>query len=165
MKQKMQIIPPVPSGWKSWEALMELALEQAVLAQLHGEVPVGAVVVAPDGAVLGSGRNRPIATCDPTAHAEILAIRQACIHTGNYRLDDAVLVVTLEPCHMCTGAIIHARLAGVVYGASDKRAGAVDSCLDGLELPFHNHRPWYMSGVCEAECSRLLAEFFKEKRQ
>ncbi len=129
------------------------------------EVPVGALVVSPEGRILGRGRNSPIGSCDPTAHAEITALRRAAEVLGNYRLDGCLLVVTLEPCLMCVGAIVHARIAGVVYGASDLKAGAVVSCLDGFEQPFLNHRVWHMGGICEGACADMLRGFFEERRE
>ncbi|MCC8194879.1 MAG: nucleoside deaminase, partial [Deltaproteobacteria bacterium] len=132
-----RIMPTPPPSWPTWEALMREALNEARHAVIAGEVPVGAVVVAPSGAVIGRGHNAPIASNDPTAHAEIAAIRQAARATGNYRLTGCVLAVTLEPCLMCAGAIVQARINGVVFGASDPRAGAVSSRLDGFELSLH----------------------------
>lgn len=159
----MKIIPPPPPGWNSWEELMNLAMAEADKAEQAGEVPVGAIVVSQDGEILGQGYNSPILDNDPSAHAEIVAIRSACQKVHNYRLDGAILVVTLEPCQMCAGAIIHSRLAGVVYGAADPKAGAVDSCFDGLEQSFHNHTVWYMSGISADKCSKQLATFFRRK--
>lgn len=153
-------VPPPPPG-HTWEGLMALALEEARLAEREGEVPVGAVVVAADGRILSRAHNAPIRLNDPTAHAEILALRAAGEASGNYRLNDAVLVVTLEPCLMCTGAIVHSRLAGLVYGAADARAGAVTSCCDGLEHSFLNHHVWHMGGVRAEECAALLRAFFQ----
>ena len=140
---------------------MALALEEARLAAREGEVPVGAVVAAADGHILARAHNAPISLNDPTAHAEILALRAAGNACGNYRLSGAVLVVTLEPCLMCTGALVHSRLAGVVYGAADARAGAVASCCDGLEHSFLNHQVWHMGGIRAAECAALLRDFFQ----
>lgn len=162
--RKMTICPPVPKGHESWDALMDEALCEARKAEVVGEVPVGAVIVAPDGSILARAHNEPILRNDPSAHAEVLAIRKACEMLGNYRLDDCVLVVTLEPCMMCAGAIVHARLAGVVFGALDDKAGAVASCLDCLEQPFLNHKAWYMSGIQENACTALLSSFFAAKR-
>ncbi len=156
-------VPPAPPGW-TWDALMDAALAQARKAADLGEVPVGAVVVDRQGRIIGAGHNTPVATHDPSAHAEMVALREACRSTGNYRLDGAVLVVTLEPCLMCAGAMVHARVAGVVYGAPDLKAGAVTSCLDALDQPFHNHRVWHMGHVRAAECGALLQEFFRERR-
>ena len=143
---------------------MEKALSEARQAQAEGEVPVGAVVVDPDGRILGQAHNQPVTSSDPSAHAEILAMRRAGQTLGNYRLERCVLVVTLEPCFMCTGAMVHSRLAGVVYGAADSRAGAVESCFNGLDLPFHNHRVWHMGGIEAQDCADLLQIFFRKNR-
>ncbi len=159
-----RIIPSPPPSWESWENLMRLALDQATLAAHDGEVPVGAVVVAPDGAVIGRGRNAPLQANDPTAHAEIQALRQAAQTLGNYRLTGCVLLATLEPCLMCAGALVHARVKGLVYGAADPRAGAVVSQLEGLELPHHNHTVWHCGGILEEECAALLRGFFSARR-
>ncbi len=160
-----RIMPPPPPGWADWENLMAEALAEARLAAAEGEAPVGALVVAGGGTILGRGRNAPESSLDPTAHAEIAALRAACAAARNYRLEGAVLVVTLEPCLMCAGALAHARLAGVVYGAADPRAGAVNSCLDGLDLPFLNHRVWHMGGILAGPCADLLRDFFAVRRQ
>jgi tRNA(adenine34) deaminase len=144
---------------------MHEALQLAHAAQERGDVPVGAVVVGGNGRILGRGENRTIFENDPTAHAEILALRQACEQSGNYRLTDAVLVVTLEPCIMCLGAIIQARLAGVVYAARDPKAGCLVSRMEGTELPWSNHHFWALGGVLEDECSSLLSGFFQKRRQ
>ena len=143
---------------------MREALTEACHAQAHGEVPVGAVVVAPDGTIIGRGHNAPIALNDPTAHAEIMAIRQATGTIKNYRLTDCILAVTLEPCLMCTGAIVHARLRGIIFGAFDSRSGAVSSQLDGFELALHNHSPWQAGGILETECAAMLHSFFAPRR-
>ena len=143
---------------------MRLSLVEAEKALARDEVPVGAVIVSPSGGVVGRGHNAPVAFNDPTAHAEIVAIRDAARRTGNYRLTGCVLAVTLEPCIMCAGAIVHARLGGVVFGARDARAGAVMSHLDGFELPFHNHTPWQADGILEGECAALLRNFFAARR-
>ena len=160
-----RIIPTPPLHWPAWEALMREALAEAEQAGAAGEVPVGAVVVSGSGQIIGRGRNAPELAHDPTAHAEIMALRDACRTVGNYRLEGSVLVVTLEPCMMCAGAMVHARIAGVVYGAADSKAGAVMSCLDGLEQPFLNHSVWHMGGICEQECGNMLREFFAGKRE
>ncbi len=155
----------LPPGWSSWEELMAEAVCEARTARDQGEVPVGALVVDADGEILGRGRNSPINANDPTAHAEIIAIRAACAKTGNYRLPPGViLVVTLEPCLMCLGAAVHARIGGLVFGAHDPKSGAVESCLNGPELPFLNHRLLTLSGVCAAECAELLTSFFQARR-
>lgn len=143
---------------------MALALDEARQAEAEGEVPVGALVVAADGRLLVRAHNRPVALHDPTAHAEVLALRAAGASLGNYRLGGCVLVVTLEPCAMCAAALAHARLAGVVYGAADRLAGAVSSCAETLEQPFLNHRVWHMGGVLAEECAALLRDFFARRR-
>ena len=140
---------------------MRLALAEAANASAQGEIPVGALVLDAAGRILSRGFNQCIGRHDPTAHAEILALRAAGESAGNYRLNGAFMVVTLEPCQMCAGALVHARLAGVLYGARDARAGAVESCLDGLDQYFHNHRVWHCGGILEAECAKILTDFFK----
>lgn len=144
---------------------MSEALREAEKAQEHNEVPVGAVIVDGKGRLVGAGHNEPLARDDPSAHAEILAIRAAGKNLRNYRLDGCVLVVTLEPCLMCTGAIVHARLTGLVYGAADNKAGAIASCFNGLDLPFLNHRVWHMGGIAAPACAGLLQAFFQRSRQ
>jgi len=144
------------------EPFMRLALAQAALAREAGEVPVGAVVVL-EGAVLGRGYNQPIGASDPTAHAEILALREAARAAGNYRLTGATLYVTVEPCLMCVGAIVHARVGTVVYGVPDPKGGAVRSLLDPDSIPL-NHRFEAIEGVLADECRELLQGFFRERR-
>jgi len=144
-------------------ALMEAALEQARLALEAGEVPIGAVV-ALDGDIVGRGFNQPIGANDPTAHAEIAAIRDAARRLGNYRLTGATLAVTIEPCLMCVGALVHARIGTLVYGALEPRSGAVVSSVRAGELPGLNHRFAVVGGVREEECRELIQEFFKERR-
>ncbi len=144
------------------ETFMRQALAQAELARAEGEVPVGAVLVR-DGAVVGRGYNRPVGTSDPTAHAEVLALREAARAAGNYRLPGATLYVTVEPCLMCVGAIVHARVATVVYGAADPKGGAVRSLLDPSALPL-NHRFETIEGVLADECRRVLQDFFRARR-
>ena len=141
---------------------MGQALEQARRARDAGEVPVGAVVVL-GGQLVGEGFNQPIAALDPTAHAEIVALRDAARRTLNYRLTGASLYVTLEPCLMCVGAIVHARVETVVYGVADPKGGAVRSLLDPASLPL-NHRFAVLAGVREDECRSLLQAFFRERR-
>lgn len=145
------------------ETYMRLALAQAKRAVDRGEVPVGAVVVS-SGKVLGRGYNRPISRKDPTAHAEMVAIRRACQRAGNYRLSNCDLYVTLEPCPMCMGAIMQARIRKVVYGTLDPKAGAVRSVM---RFPFKkmNHRPELKGGPLAEECGLLLKEFFRRKRK
>ena len=145
-------------------AFMTLALEQARVAMTAGEVPVGAVVVR-HGQVIASGSNAPIAGHDPTAHAEILALRAAAQVIGNYRLPDCELFVTLEPCAMCVGAMLHARLKRVVFGASDPKTGAAGSVIDLFVNPRLNHQTRLQGGLLETECSALLQTFFQERRQ
>jgi len=143
--------------------LMHAALEQARKAQAAGEVPVGAVVVK-DGKIVGVGFNAPIGRHDPTGHAEILALRDAAAQLGNYRLPGCELYVTLEPCAMCVGAMLHARIARLVYGASDPKTGACGSVLDLFSEPRLNHHATVTPGVMAEECGALLREFFAAKR-
>ena len=145
------------------DELMGAALEEARRACDAGEVPIGAVV-AIDGAIVGRGFNQPISSGDPTAHAEIVAIREAARRTGNYRLTGAALCVTIEPCLMCVGALVHARIGTLVYGAAEPRTGAVISTVRGGELPGLNHRFEVVCGVREAECRDLVQTFFRDKR-
>jgi tRNA(Arg) A34 adenosine deaminase TadA len=142
---------------------MGLALEEARRAAAEGEVPIGAVVVL-DEQVIGRGHNRPIAAMDPTAHAEILALRQAALTMRNYRLPGAVLYATVEPCAMCCGAALHARLARVVYGAPDPKAGAARTLYRLLDDPRMNHQATVTGGVRSQECAALLGEFFQARR-
>jgi len=144
------------------EAAMGLALAQAQAAQYAGEVPVGAVVVH-QGRVVGAGHNSPIGDHDPSAHAEINAMRQAAQNLGNYRLEDCTLFVTLEPCAMCCGAIAHARLERLVYGAAEPKTGAVASVTRLFELPGMN-APAVQGGVMAEACGELIQSFFREKR-
>ncbi|MFH8464951.1 tRNA adenosine(34) deaminase TadA [Streptomyces sp. NPDC017991] len=141
---------------------MRLALEQAGLAGRGKDVPVGAVVLAPDGTtVLATGHNEREAAGDPTAHAEVLAIRRAAARTGEWRLAGCTLVVTLEPCTMCAGALVQSRVDRVVYGARDEKAGAAGSLWDVVRDRRLNHRPEVIAGVLDEECARLLTEFFR----
>ena len=144
---------------------MQQALALARQAANDGEVPVGAVVVdGAGGLLLGQGRNNPIGRRDPTAHAEILALREAAAKIGNYRLPGAVLYVTLEPCMMCVGALVHARIERLVFGAPEPRTGAVVSREQGLASSAHNHRVAVTAGVMQDECAALLQKFFQERR-
>ena len=144
---------------------MGYALELAKCAASQGEVPVGAVVVDPaDNALLGRGRNRVIEDNDPTAHAEIVALRDAGARRGNYRLPGATLYVTVEPCTMCAGALVHARIERLVLGAPEPKAGAVVSRARVLDNPAHNHRVAVSGGVMAAECGALMRAFFAERR-
>jgi tRNA(adenine34) deaminase len=141
---------------------MEMALAQARLAQAAGEVPIGAVVVV-DGKPIAEGFNQPISTADPTAHAEVVALRRAANVLGNYRLSEATLYVTIEPCLMCVGAVLNARVRRVVYGADEPKFGAVRSLLRVEDLRL-NHRFEVVAGVLEEECRALLVEFFRTRR-
>jgi len=145
------------------EKWMGRALELARRAEAECEVPVGAVVVM-DGKEIGAGWNRPIGSHDPSAHAEIMALRDAAADMRNYRLTGSTLYVTLEPCPMCAGAIVHARVARVVYGATDPRAGAAGSVFNLLGSDVLNHRAEVQGGVLAQECSGLLQEFFRSRR-
>jgi tRNA(adenine34) deaminase len=145
------------------ESLMGEALDLARRARDAGEVPVGAVVSI-DGEIAGRGFNQPISARDPTAHAEIVAIRAAAARVGNYRLTGATLAVTVEPCLMCVGALVHARIARLVYGTAEPRSGAVVSSVRAGELSCHNHRFTVVSGVREEECRELLQAFFRDRR-
>ena len=142
---------------------MDIALALARAAGERGEVPVGAVVVR-DGAVIGRGGNAPISACDPTAHAEIAAMREAAMHCGNYRLVGCTLYVTLEPCAMCAGAMLHARIARLVFGAGDPKTGACGSVLDLFAEPRLNHHASVERGIRADECGRLLSDFFAARR-
>ena len=146
------------------ECAVRAALGAAREALVTGDIPVGAVVIGPSGEVLASACNAREATNDPTAHAEVLALRSASAALGSWRLDGCTLAVTLEPCTMCAGASVLARLDRVVYGADDPKAGAVGSLWDVVRDRRLNHRPEVAAAVCEAECSALLADFFAAKR-
>src|ERR1035437_2696223 len=145
------------------EILMRAALDEARRAGAAGEVPVGAVV-AIGGEIVGRGDNQPISAADPTAHAQIVAPRDAARHVGNSPLTDAILAVTIEPCLMCVGALVHARIGTLVYGAAELKSGAIVSAVRGGELPGLNHRFAVVSGVCEGECRELVQAFFRERR-
>ncbi len=146
------------------QMFMQSALEQAQNAQLVGEVPVGAVVVR-DGRIIGTGFNQPIGSHDPTSHAEIIALRQAALSSGNYRLPDCDLYVTLEPCAMCVGAMLHARLRRVVFGAFDRKTGAAGSVLNLFAEAAINHHTEAIGGVLAGESVAMLRGFFEERRQ
>jgi tRNA(adenine34) deaminase len=145
------------SGW------MRQALDQARLAGERGEIPIGAVVVM-DDSVIGGGHNQPISAVDPTAHAEIVALREAARTVGNYRLTGATMYVTVEPCLMCVGALVHARIGTVVFGAPEPKAGALESTQRAHEHPALNHRLIVVSGVLATECRDLMQAFFSKKR-
>ena len=142
---------------------MSQALELALQARDHGEVPVGAIVVH-DGAVIGEGFNQPISLADPSAHAEMQAMRNAAQRLDNYRLLDATLYVTLEPCAMCAGAMVHARIKRLVYGAADPKTGATGSVFNLVQSEQLNHRLEVEGGVLEKECGELLKDFFRKRR-
>jgi len=145
----------------SW---MEAALLEATQAEAAGEVPVGAVVVC-DGRIVGRGANRNLADSDPTAHAEIVALREAARSLGNHRLGECEMFVTIEPCAMCAGALIHSRLKRLVYGADDPKAGAVRSVLQVLNHPRLNHQMEVTSGVLAGRCAELMQAFFRSRRK
>ncbi len=142
---------------------MEAALEQARLGLAAGEVPIGAVLVI-DGCIVARAFNKPIGSSDPTAHAEILVLRKAAQAAGNYRLTDAEVYVTLEPCLMCVGALVHARVRAVIYGATEPKTGALASTLRALDTPGLNHRFAVTGGVLDEEARELIQRFFLEKR-
>lgn len=145
------------------ETFMRAALDLSRSAEEAGEVPIGAVV-ALDGHIVGRGFNQPIRTNDPTAHAEIVALRDAARHVGNYRLAGARLYVTVEPCLMCVGALVHARIDTLVFGTAEPKAGAVVSTIRALEHTALNHRVTVVSGVLESECREIVQSFFKQRR-
>jgi tRNA(adenine34) deaminase len=146
------------------ETFMRAALDEALRGSSAGEVPVGAVVVL-DGEIVGRGFNQPIGSHDPTAHAEIVAIRAAAGAVGNYRLVGATLYVTIEPCLMCVGAMVHARVGTLVFGAPEPKAGAVVSSCRAHEFPSLNHRIEVVGGVLEEDCRAIIQEFFKSRRE
>jgi tRNA(adenine34) deaminase len=146
-----------------WADAMERALDEAVAALAHGDVPIGAVVVR-EGAVIAARHNERELTGDPTAHAEILAVRDAAAALGQWRLDDCTMVVTLEPCAMCAGALVNARVARLVYGAADPKAGAAGSLMSLVADPRLNHRMPVVVGVEAERCGRLLVDFFASRR-
>lgn len=147
----------------SADAFMRAALEQALEAKQRGEVPIGAVVVL-DDAIVGRGFNQPIGSHDPTAHAEIVALRDAARRVSNYRLTGATLYVTIEPCQMCVGAMVHARIARIVFGAREPKAGAIESAMRAHEHPALNHRMEAVGGVLEEECRAMIQDFFADRR-
>ncbi|MFE5770675.1 tRNA adenosine(34) deaminase TadA [Streptomyces sp. NPDC056485] len=146
-----------------WRNSMRLALAEAARAVPAGDVPVGAVVLGPDGELLATGYNEREATGDPTAHAEVLALRRAAARLGEWRLPGCTLVVTLEPCVMCAGALVQSRVARVVYGADDEKAGAAGSLWDLVRDRRLNHRPEVIRGVLAQECARQLTDFFRDR--
>lgn len=156
-------MPPMTLSPSAEEACMHRALDLAREGAARGEVPVGAVLVK-DGVVVGEGFNCPISTNDPTAHAEVVALRDAARRLGNYRLDGCTLYVTLEPCLMCCGAMVHARVKEVVYGADEPKTGSVVSRMEALSLPGHNHRVLSRGGLLAPESAALLSDFFRARR-
>ncbi len=146
------------------DVFMTAALDEARRGLAAGEVPVGAVLVV-DGAIVARAFNQPIGTVDPTAHAEVLVLREAARTIGNYRLGGAVVYVTVEPCLMCVGALVHARVREVVYGAAEPRAGALISAVRALDIPGLNHQFAVTAGVLEESCRELMVQFFKERRR
>ncbi|MGM0424128.1 MAG: nucleoside deaminase [Thermodesulfobacteriota bacterium] len=155
-----------PTGKVDCPGLMRQALQEAALAADLGEVPVGAVVADASGAILAAAGNRNIAQSDPSAHAEILAIRQAAQKAGNYRLQGTILISTLEPCIMCLGCLVQARCSGLIFACRDSKAGAVVSRLQvGKDLDWLNHEFWYTEGLLQDECSALLRDFFRIRRR
>ncbi len=153
---------PVDPVRDPWLGSMRLALQEAARAVPAGDVPVGAVVLGPDGEILATGYNEREASGDPTAHAEVLALRRAAAALGEWRLPGCTLVVTLEPCVMCAGALVQARIARVVYGADDEKAGAAGSLWDLVRDRRLNHRPEVVRGVLGEECARQLTDFFRD---
>jgi tRNA(adenine34) deaminase len=146
------------------EEFMKAALEEARRGLAAGEVPIGAVL-AIDGCIVARAFNQPISAVDPTAHAEILVLREAAQRVGNYRLTDATVYVTVEPCLMCVGALVHARVREVVYGAAEPKSGALVSAVRGLDVPGLNHRFAVTGGVLEQPCRDLVQDFFRQKRR
>jgi tRNA(adenine34) deaminase len=149
---------------KSDSDWMQEALAQARIAAERGEVPVGAVLVDAQGNLLAAGHNQPIGACDPSAHAEIVTLRKAALEVGNYRLPGTTLYVTLEPCTMCVGALVHARIERLVYAATEPRTGAIESAQRLFDTGEFNHRPAIEGGLLADEASRLLTGFFKARR-
>jgi tRNA(adenine34) deaminase len=155
--------PTEPGNTPAHDTFMRAALEEARRGLAAGEVPVGAVVVL-DGRIVGRGFNHPIGSHDPTAHAEIAAMRDAALALGNYRLVGTTLYVTIEPCLMCVGAMVHARVSTLVFGAAEPKAGAIVSSCRAHELPSLNHRIEVVGGVLEEDCRAVIQEFFKSRR-
>ena len=151
--------------WERDTQWMRHALAAALEARDLGEVPVGAVIVTDEGQLLAQAGNRTRTRCDPTAHAEIIALREAASMCGNYRLAGAVVYSTIEPCAMCAGALVQARVARLVYGARDERAGAVESVFRVCDASSLNHRMELSAGVLEADCRALMQKFFRERRK
>ena len=162
MEEDFEGLRPAAEG--ADERLMREALTAAREAAARGEVPVGACLVSEDGEVLAVAGNRTRSDCDPTAHAEVIALREAALKVGNYRLTGTTMYATVEPCAMCAGALVQARVRRLVYGAADPKAGAVESVFRVCDSGSLNHRMELRPGVLEAECRRLLQEFFRQRR-
>jgi tRNA(Arg) A34 adenosine deaminase TadA len=158
LKNTAELRPEDDAAW------MEQALEQARQAAVAGEVPVGALVIK-DGKILGRGQNRNLRENDPTAHAEIIALRQAAAAVGNHRLTACVLFSTIEPCSMCAGALVHARIGRLVYGATDPKAGAAGSVIEVVNHPQLNHKMEVKAGVLAGKCAEILQDFFRSRRE
>ncbi len=146
------------------EAMMRLAIDQAHLAQSQGEVPIGAVVTF-ENKVIGQGHNQVISLNNPSAHAEVMALQAAGQSQNNYRLPSCTLYVTLEPCMMCAGALVHARVSRVVFGAFDAKTGVIETVDECFTKPYHNHQVEWQGGVLQSECSQLISDFFKARRK
>ena len=142
---------------------MRVALEEADAASVSGEIPIGAIVVAGDR-IVGRGRNRSIGSSDPTGHAEVIALRDAAARIGNYRLPGTIMYVTIEPCSMCAGALLHARVGNLVFGARDPEAGSAGTVINLLESPLFNHRCQVIAGILETDCRSRLQQFFEQRR-
>ncbi len=164
MTRPLPLPPDTPPGFPNWESLMRVALKAAQEAVALEEVPVGAAVVSADGTLLATACNAPVTSNDPTGHAEIRCLRAAAIKARNYRLPGVIMAVTLEPCMMCAGALVQARVAGVVFGAPDPKAGALLSQIELPALRFLNHQYWIIGNVLRQECSDLLRDFFQQRR-
>lgn len=160
-----RLTPPAAPAGTNWRSLMDIAFQEACKAAKIGEAPVGAALFTTSGELIAKAHNQPISLNDPTGHAEILCLRKAADIVGNYRLPNTFMAVTLEPCMMCTGALIHSRVDGVVFGAADPRAGALVSNIKGHSLHFTNHKMWVVEGTMEEECGGLLKRFFLERRK
>lgn len=165
MPRPLPVVPETLPGGLAWEDLMLQALDAAKNAAGLREVPVGAVLLDQEGKLLSKACNAPVSSNDPTAHAEIRCLRQACELAGNYRLPGTIMAVTLEPCLMCAGALTHARVAGVVYGTADPRTGALESRLQLQQQAYLNHFFWIKAGVLQDQCAALLQDFFRKRRQ
>lgn len=161
----MPVMPPDPPPGNSWRSMMDVAFQEACKAASCGETPIGAALFTAHGELIAKAFNQPISENDPTGHAEVICLRKAAQKIGNYRLNDTIMAITLEPCLMCTGALIHARVAGIVIGVRDPKAGAFVSNLDGADLSFTNHKLWFVDGIMKDECKGVLTRFFLEKRK